>query len=374
MPLPAWKAASCRRLSERGSPSGLVPRHERFQINLKSIEKRGILETIQAPDTKVPELFIRALNMPDTLSIARKVISDEILALKTMSSRLDETFTRAVKLILNSRGRVILVGMGKSGIIGRKIAASLASTGTPSFSVHPGEAFHGDLGMIRPEDVVIMISNSGETEELLRLLPFLEHQNNPIIAMTGRIDSTLARNADAVLDVSVEKEACANNLAPTSSTTAALVMGDALTIAVSSRRGFRPEDFARFHPGGSLGRKLLARVKDVMRKDRLPVCTPQAPFRDVVHQITEGRLGLVVVMENNALCGVITDGDVRRVLDTDGDVRTLKAADLMTREPITITADARLSEAEARMLERKVSSLVVTDAEGALAGVLQIFD
>ena len=312
--------------------------------------------------------------MPDTLSIARKVISDEILALKTMSSRLDETFTRAVKLILNSRGRVILVGMGKSGIIGRKIAASLASTGTPSFSVHPGEAFHGDLGMIRPEDVVIMISNSGETEELLRLLPFLEHQNNPIIAMTGRIDSTLARNADAVLDVSVEKEACANNLAPTSSTTAALVMGDALTIAVSSRRGFRPEDFARFHPGGSLGRKLLARVKDVMRKDRLPVCTPQAPFRDVVHQITEGRLGLVVVMENNALCGVITDGDVRRVLDTDGDVRTLKAADLMTREPITITADARLSEAEARMLERKVSSLVVTDAEGALAGVLQIFD
>lgn len=312
--------------------------------------------------------------MPDTLSIARKVISDEILALKTMSSRLDETFTRAVKLILNSRGRVILVGMGKSGIIGRKIAASLASTGTPAFSVHPGEAFHGDLGMIRPEDVVIMISNSGETEELLRLLPFLEHQNNPIIAMTGRIDSTLARNADAVLDVSVEKEACANNLAPTSSTTAALVMGDALTIAVSSRRGFRPEDFARFHPGGSLGRKLLSRVKDVMRKDRLPLCTPAATFRDVVHQITEGRLGLVVVMENNALCGLITDGDVRRVLDTDGDVRTLKAADLMTREPITITADARLSEAEARMLERKVSSLVVTDADGALAGVLQIFD
>lgn len=312
--------------------------------------------------------------MPDTLSIARKVISDEILALKTMSSRLDETFTRAVKLILNSRGRVILVGMGKSGIIGRKIAASLASTGTPAFSVHPGEAFHGDLGMIRPEDVVIMISNSGETEELLRLLPFLEHQNNPIIAMTGRIDSTLARNADAVLDASVEKEACANNLAPTSSTTAALVMGDALTIAVSSRRGFRPEDFARFHPGGSLGRKLLARVKDVMRKDRLPLCTPAATFRDVVHQITEGRLGLVVVMENNALCGLITDGDVRRVLDTDGDVRTLKATDLMTREPITITADARLSEAEARMLERKVSSLVVTDADGALAGVLQIFD
>lgn len=312
--------------------------------------------------------------MPDTLSIARKVISDEILALKTMSSRLDETFTRAVKLILNSRGRVILVGMGKSGIIGRKIAASLASTGTPAFSVHPGEAFHGDLGMIRPEDVVIMISNSGETEELLRLLPFLEHQNNPIIAMTGRIDSTLARNADAVLDASVEKEACANNLAPTSSTTAALVMGDALTIAVSSRRGFRPEDFARFHPGGSLGRKLLARVKDVMRKDRLPLCTPAATFRDVVHQITEGRLGLVVVMENNAICGLITDGDVRRVLDTDGDVRTLKATDLMTREPITITADARLSEAEARMLERKVSSLVVTDADGALAGVLQIFD
>ena len=332
------------------------------------------MKPFRHPIQQVPELFIRALYMPDTLSIARKVISDEILALKTMSSRLDETFTRAVKLILNSRGRVILVGMGKSGIIGRKIAASLASTGTPAFSVHPGEAFHGDLGMIRPEDVVIMISNSGETEELLRLLPFLEHQNNPIIAMTGRIDSTLARNADAVLDVSVEKEACANNLAPTSSTTAALVMGDALTIAVSSRRGFRPEDFARFHPGGSLGRKLLARVKDVMRKDRLPVCAPKASFRDVVHQITEGRLGLVVVMENNALCGLITDGDVRRVLDTDGDVRALKAADLMTREPITITADARLSEAEARMLERKVSSLVVIDADGALAGVLQIFD
>lgn len=332
------------------------------------------MKTFRRQADQAPDLFLRVLTMPDTLSLARKVISDEIQALKLMSSRLDETFTRAVKLILNSRGRVILVGMGKSGIIGRKIAASLASTGTPAFSVHPGEAFHGDLGMIRPEDVVIMISNSGETEELLRLLPFLEHQNNPIIAMTGKMDSTLARHADAVLDVSVEKEACANNLAPTSSTTAALVMGDAITIAVSSRRGFRPEDFARFHPGGSLGRKLLARVKDVMRKDRLPICTPDSTFRDVIHSITEGRLGLVVVMEGVALCGLITDGDVRRVLDTDDDVRALKASDLMTRAPITIAADARLSEAEARMLERKVSSLVVMEADGGLAGVLQIFD
>ncbi|MFD1245246.1 KpsF/GutQ family sugar-phosphate isomerase [Paralysiella testudinis] len=236
-----------------------------------------------------------------------------------MAARLDTAFEAAIQTILSMQGRVVVVGMGKSGIIGQKIAATMASTGTPAFFVHPGEAFHGDLGMIKPIDVALLISNSGETEEIIRILPFLEYQQNRIIALTGDPKSSLGCNAHVVLDVGVEREACNNNLAPTSSTTCTLVMGDALAMVLAAERDFQPEDFARFHPGGSLGRCLLTRVADVMNKDKLPVCTPDASFKQVVHSINRDYLGLTLVMQDNALAGIITDGNIRRAFDGDAD-------------------------------------------------------
>lgn len=305
---------------------------------------------------------------------ARSTIAQEIAALQAMSMKLDASLVQAIEIIMQMRGRVVVVGMGKSGIIGQKIAATLASTGTPAFFVHPGEAFHGDLGMIKPIDVALLISNSGETEEVIRLLPFLQYQQNKMIAMTGNQQSTLARHAGVVLDVGVEREACNNNLAPTSSTTCTLVMGDALAVALSVERNFQPEDFARFHPGGSLGRKLLTRVADVMHKDKLPVCAPSDVFRDVVHVINRGRLGLALVMEGDRLAGIITDGDVRRAFDQDVDYRSLSAASMMTRSPKTVGPDVRFADAEADMRAAKVSALVVVDVESKVLGVLKIFD
>lgn len=310
----------------------------------------------------------------DVTAIARQVIDIESQALADMAARLNGEFSKAIEIIMNARGRVVVVGMGKSGIIGKKIAATLASTGTVSFSVHPGEAFHGDLGMIRPMDVVLMISNSGETEELVRLLPFMQHQQNKVIAMTGKATSTLGRHADVVLDVSVPREACNNNLAPTSSTTATLVMGDALAVALSTVRGFQPEDFARFHPGGSLGRRLLTRVRDVMHKDNLPLCSPAMGFRDVVHLITTGRLGLALVVDDDGLRGVITDGDIRRAFDRHDNPMGLQARDMMTLQPAWIGPDERFGVAEERMRELKINSLVVCEPEGQVVGVLQIYD
>ena len=305
---------------------------------------------------------------------ARSTIAMEVVALQAMSTRLDENFVQAIENIMQMRGRVVVVGMGKSGIVGQKIAATLASTGTPAFFVHPGEAFHGDLGMIKPIDVALLISNSGETEEVIRLLPFLQYQQNKVIAMTGNKLSTLARNADVVLDVGVEREACNNNLAPTSSTTCTLVMGDALAVALSVERNFQPEDFARFHPGGSLGRKLLTRVADVMHREKLPICAPSDGFRDVVHVINRGRLGLVLVMEGEHLAGIITDGDVRRAFDQDVDYREIRAKDMMTRSPRTVMPDVRFADAEADMRAAKISALVVVNAVGRVLGVLQIYD
>jgi arabinose-5-phosphate isomerase len=312
--------------------------------------------------------------MSEAIAQARQVVAIEIQALERLAGRLDASFERAVDIVMQTQGRVVVVGMGKSGLIGRKIAATLASTGTTSFFVHPGEAFHGDLGMIRPIDIVLMISSSGETEELVRLLPFLEYQGNHVIAMTGAATSTLARHADVVLDISVEREACNNNLAPTSSTTATLVMGDALAVVLSARRGFQPEDFARFHPGGSLGRKLLVKVADVMHKERLPMCAPAASFKDVVHAINSGRLGLVMVMDDGRLVGVITDGDVRRAFNAGIDYATVQAQDIMTRQPKTVTPDERFADAEKRMRAAKINSLIVQDASGPVVGVLQIYD
>ena len=309
----------------------------------------------------------------DSLLIAQQTLDTEIEALKAMRARLDGRISQAVDLVLEMRGRVVVVGMGKSGIIGQKIAATLASTGTPAFFVHPGEAFHGDLGMIKPIDVALLISNSGETEEVLRILPFLQYQQNKIVAMTGKMNSTLAAHADVVLDVGVEREACKNNLAPTCSTTNTLAMGDALAVALTVQRGFQPEDFARFHPGGSLGRRLLTRVCDVMQKGKLPVCAPDASFRDVVNAITYGRMGLTLVMENAVLRGIITDGDLRRAFESYSDVNALKAEQMMSVNPLTIAAQTRVAEAEAFMLEKEVGALVVQDAEGKTVGVLQIY-
>ncbi|WP_019450914.1 KpsF/GutQ family sugar-phosphate isomerase [Cupriavidus sp. BIS7] len=312
--------------------------------------------------------------MEGVISLARNVVATEIQALDRMSSRIGAAFEKAVDIVLNARGRVVVVGMGKSGLIGKKIAATMASTGTPAFSVHPGEAFHGDLGMIKPIDVVLMISNSGETEELVRILPFLEYQQNPVIAMTGRPDSTLGKHANVVLDVSVEKEACNNNLAPTSSTTAALVMGDALAVVLSVKRNFQPEDFARFHPGGSLGRRLLTRVADVMHKENLPVCAADATFRDVVHAVNRGRLGMALVMQGETLLGIITDGDIRRAFDSDRDYRSIQARDIMSADPKVASPEERFADAEARIHAARIGGLVVKDNAGRVVGILQIHD
>lgn len=309
----------------------------------------------------------------DVLTLARRVIAIEVEGLTRMSEGLDHSLAQAVLAMMECRGRVIVIGMGKSGIIGRKIAATFASTGTPSFFVHPGEAFHGDLGMIGPIDLALMISNSGETEELLRLLPFLQYQQNKIIALTGALNSTLARNASVSLDVSVEREACNHNLAPTSSTTATLVMGDVLAVVISSLRGFEPEDFARFHPGGSLGRRILSRVRDVMRSGNLPICGPTAQFREVVNAISRGRLGIVLVLVGEKLAGVITDGDLRRAFEKYDDLNRVSANDMMTTSPQVVDPDERFIVAEARMRERNINTLVVVDPKMTPLGILQIY-
>ncbi len=310
----------------------------------------------------------------NVINLGRKVIQAEIEALTLMRDKLNGSFDSAISSILQASGRVIVLGMGKSGIIGKKIAATLASTGTPAYCIHPGEAFHGDLGMIKPEDVVLMISNSGETEELVRLLPFLVEQGNRVIAMTGRLNSTLARHAPAVLDVSVEMEACNNNLAPTSSTTAALVMGDAIAVALSTIKDFKPEDFARFHPGGSLGRRLLTRVSEVMHRGPLPWVSAQAGFKEVVHAISTGRLGMALVGEPQHLLGVVSDGDLRRAFENYPVPTHLLASDLMAPQPLVVQENERFAIAEEKMQAARVNALIVVDANKSVCGVLQIFD
>lgn len=312
------------------------------------------------------------LSCMNLINQARRVVAMEAEALVQMAARLGEDFEAAVHLISASQGRVIVIGMGKSGHIGRKIAATMASTGTPSFFVHPGEAFHGDLGMIRPEDVALLISNSGETDELVRLLPFFRQQGNALIAMTGQRHSALGRQANVVLDVSVESEACSNNLAPTSSTTATLVMGDALAVTLSVLKGFQPADFARFHPGGRLGRQLLTRVGDEMQRDRLPFCASDASFREVVHAITRGCMGLALVGTRAALHGIITDGDIRRAFERHGNPMTLRARDIMCATPRTIAETDRLAEAETQMREQGIHALVVLNALGEVTGVVRL--
>jgi arabinose-5-phosphate isomerase len=312
----------------------------------------------------------------DLLAAGRRTIDIEARAIAALSARLGDSFAQACQLCLQSVGRVVVTGLGKSGHVAGKIAATLASTGTPAFFLHAAEAAHGDLGMVSRGDVVIAISNSGETPEVLMLLPHLKRIGTPVIAITGGSQSTLARAAAVNLDVFVAEEACPHNLAPTASTTATLAMGDALAIALLEARGFTPEDFARSHPGGSLGRKLLLHVADVMRRgDDLPVVSPDAPLAAGLLEMSRKRLGLTAVVDAaGCVVGIFTDGDLRRVIDRQIDLHTTVMRDVMTVKPLTIDAQALAAEAVNRMEQHGITALLVTDAAQQLAGALNIHD
>ena len=309
--------------------------------------------------------------MASSIDIAREVIQTEIEGLDYMARRLGSEFEVAINAIINTKGRTIICGMGKSGIIGKKIAASFASTGTPSFFMHPGEAFHGDLGMVKPEDVFIAVSNSGETDEVLKLLPFLRDNDNFVIAITGKENSTLASNSHCHLDIAVPKEACPLQLAPTSSTTATLVMGDALTVALMDVRGFKPENFARFHPGGSLGRRLLSKVRDEMFSDNLPSVPSDADFTSIIHKISSSHLGLTLVNLNNETLAIITDGDLRRAMESKGrDAFDLIAKDIASINPASISPELNIQEAYEVMESKGITSLIVRENSTVL-GILK---
>lgn len=310
------------------------------------------------------------------LTLARQTLSTEAEALQQMKGRLGDEFVAAVEAILASHGKLVVTGMGKSGLIGRKIAATLASTGTPSFFLHPGEAFHGDLGMISKEDIILALSYSGETDEVLKIVPFIHSNGNTLISMTGKPDSSLARNSDIHLDVSVEHEACILQLAPTTSTTAQIAMGDALGVALMKMRDFTSMDFARLHPGGSLGRRLLMTVGDVMRKENLPVVDADCSATAMIHAVSKGGLGLIVLCDDKGCVeGIITDGDIRRAMERlQADFFTIKASDIATMHPKTIRPSEKLIAAEKMMTRNKVTSLLVTDNDERLVGVIQIYD
>ena len=306
----------------------------------------------------------------------RRVLEIEARAISDLIGRLDHRFSDAVDLLYACAGKVVVSGMGKSGLIGQKIAATLASTGSPAFFLHPAEGIHGDLGMVARRDTLIALSNSGETEEVLKLLPFVKRLSIPVIALTGRPQSTLAKNSDVVLDVSVTEEACPMGLAPTASTTAALAMGDALAIALLEKRGFKEEDFAQFHPGGTLGRRLLLKVSDVMQHGAaMPRVNSRATVRDAILEMTSKKLGMTTVVdEQGQLVGVITDGDLRRFLEKGINVSTVNAADVATRSPKTIEHDALAARAVQIMEQFSITSLVVLDDRRTLLGVIHLHD
>ncbi|AMB79953.1 MULTISPECIES: KpsF/GutQ family sugar-phosphate isomerase [Pseudomonas] len=307
------------------------------------------------------------------LAIAKEALIAQAQAVTQMADRLNGEFQSAVELLLGCKGRTVVCGMGKSGLIGQKMVATFASTGTPSFFLHPAEAFHGDLGMLKPIDVLILISYSGETEELIKLIPSLKSFGNKIIAMTGNGKSTLAKHADIWLDISVEREVCPNNLAPTTSTLATMAMGDALAVAIIEAIQFKPMDFARYHPGGSLGRKLLTRVSDVMHSPA-PIVSPATSFHDCLLVMTESRMGLTVVLDQGVLVGIVTDGDLRRALLQNQGVTGSNVDQFMTRNPHTIREESQLSEAEAYMIDNKIRALAVTNHANEIVGVVEIFD
>ena len=317
-----------------------------------------------------------SFNSERVLALARDTLDIEAHALLRVRDRMGAAFTGAVECLLGVPGRVVVMGMGKSGHVGRKMAATLASTGTPAMFVHPGEASHGDLGMIKTVDAVIGVSNSGEVDELSVLLPLIKRLGVPLIAITGGAQSTLARHADWVLDSSVEKEACPLNLAPTASTAAQMALGDALAIALLDARGFRLEDFARSHPGGALGRRLLTHVRDVMRSDdAVPRVSADAPFAEVMHEISRKGLGATAVTDGQGqVLGIFTDGDLRRLVERGGEVRHLTAQEIMHAAVRTIHGDALAAEAAKLMEQHRITSLLVVDDAGKLVGALSSHD
>ena len=310
----------------------------------------------------------------DFLQSARRTIKLEQEAIAQLEGRLTDDFATACQLVLNCKGRVVVTGMGKSGHIGNKMAATLASTGTPAFFVHPGEASHGDMGMIQPSDVVIALSNSGETGEVTSLLPLLKRLGTALISMTGNPESTLGRAANAHLNTGVNQEACPLNLAPTSSTTCALVMGDALAVALLEARGFTAEDFAFSHPGGSLGRRLLLKVEDIMHSgDQIPVVSPSATLSEALLVVTSKGLGMTTVQDNGKLTGIFTDGDLRRAIDHGVDIHTATMADVMTVGGKTTTPSTLAAEALKLMEDNKINALVVKNGDDTV-GVINMHD
>jgi arabinose-5-phosphate isomerase len=312
----------------------------------------------------------------DVLELARRVLTIEARAVEALRDRLDDSFTRAVQLILHSSGRVVVSGMGKSGHIARKIASTMASTGTPAFFVHPAEASHGDLGMITQHDVLIALSNSGESAELLTIVPLLKRKGAKLIAMTGNAKSTLALEADVHLDASVEQEACPLGLAPTASTTAALALGDALAIALLDARGFGADDFARSHPGGALGRRLLVHVKDIMHKgENLPKVPQDATLSDALLEMTRKGLGMTAIVDaEDRVLGIFTDGDLRRTLDKTADIHGTPIGSVMKANPRTIAPEVLAAEAVQQMEQYKINGLLVADADKRLVGALNMHD
>jgi arabinose-5-phosphate isomerase len=320
------------------------------------------------------------LNASHAIALALDTLDIEVAAIQGMRARLAnqgrEAFAKALELVLATRGRVVVMGMGKSGHVGRKIAATLASTGTAAMFVHPAEASHGDLGMIKAIDCLLAISNSGESDELNAVLPFIKRMGTPLVAITGGLQSALAQYADAVLDSSVAKEACPLNLAPTASTTAQLAMGDALAVALLDARGFKAEDFARSHPGGSLGRKLLTHVRDVMRRgEAIPRVAAHTPFTELMREMSAKGLGASAVVDAAGKpIGIFTDGDLRRLIERGADLRGLTAQDVMHSNPATAQADALAVDAVELMEQRRITSVLVTDAQGMLIGALNTND
>ena len=314
--------------------------------------------------------------MSDILNYAKDVFKIEAQSISDLSDLLTDDFEKSIRSILESSGKLIVSGMGKSGIIGKKIAATLASTGTPSFFVHPGEAFHGDLGMISENDIVLLISNSGETNEVLSIIPFFKAHKNTLISMSGNPESTLAKNTDFHLNIAVKEEADPLQLAPTSSTTATLAMGDAIAVALMKERKFKAENFAKFHPGGSLGRRLLTKVEDEMRKDNLPILKTNATTKEIIHVISEGRLGLAVITgDQSKILGIITDGDIRRTMEEkEDDFFNLTANDFVKEKmPKTIAPKEKIEDAKNLMNAYKINSLLVAE-DNRLVGVIQIYD
>jgi len=306
---------------------------------------------------------------------AKKVLKIEAEAISSLIGRIDDSFVKAVDLVYSCQGKVIVIGVGKSGLIGQKIASTLASTGTPSFFMHPAEGIHGDLGMLSKGDLLIAISNSGESDEVSQILPVVKRMGLPLIAMTGNLSSTLAKAGDAVINISVKEEACPLGLAPTASTTATLAMGDALAVAVLDKRGFEKEDFALIHPGGTLGKRLLLRVSDLMHAgNAIPLVKEDILMKEALFEITSKRLGVTGVVDDKGfMTGAITDGDLRRAMEKGIDILQSKASDIMTRNPKKITVDALAAEALQKMEQHSITSLFVMDGE-KVAGVVHLHD